>query len=328
MSEKLMDTKMWALVAAIIVVTSGLIVIGAETQNLASKSPGKITVTDSLGRTFTFNHTLTRIVSLDPSATATLYAIGAYKDMVGGNEFDCYPPNESLPNVGDAFSVNYEALLNLSPQLVLGYGSSMPTYGTYINNTLHIPFMLDNPESFQQIENETMMLGTLTGTQSNASLVVSWMQQNIASINSTTSALPGNNQSIFYYNCNIGGIWTAGTGTFINQFFTTVHVRNIVKQPGFRTISQECIANASPSIILLDQYVPVSAVNCAPFNQTAAMTSSPQRVYTMFNDNFFVDPDFRVVFGIQWLAQEIYPAVQLQLSPFPLNLQYYPGPTA
>ena len=40
-----------------------------------------------------------KIVSLDPAATATLYALGAFKYLVGGNCFDTYPPNENLTNV-------------------------------------------------------------------------------------------------------------------------------------------------------------------------------------------------------------------------------------
>ena len=97
-------------IVAIVLVGSFLAYTEVSKKTVSPSSTGKITVKDSLGRTVTFNHTLTRIISIDPSATATLYALGAYKDLVGGNEFDCYPPNESLPNVGNACGIDLEEI--------------------------------------------------------------------------------------------------------------------------------------------------------------------------------------------------------------------------
>ncbi len=327
MSSKFLDRKMKTLIVVIMVVLGGLSVFGYVTSTSHANSSGPIKVTDSLGRTFYFQKPVTRIVSLDPSATATLYALGAIKDLVGGNIYDSYPPNLTVPNVGNAYTVDYSEILNLSPQVVLGYGSTMPSYGTYINDTLRIPFLLDNPESFQQIENFTMMLGDLTGTSSNATIIANWM---ISSLGSISSSIPESNygQTIFYYLSNVGGYWTAGNNTFINNFFQIAHLRNIASQSGYYTISGEIIANASPDIILLDQYVPESAVQTAPFNETSAMTSSPQRVFTIFDDNFFNEPDFRVIYAIQWLVSIVYPGIYLNIPPFPINLGYSPLPNA
>lgn len=327
MSSGFFDRKMKALVVVIIVVLGALSVFGYVTSTSHASSSGPIKVTDSLGRTFVFQKPVTRIVSLDPSATATLYALGAIKDLVGGNVYDSYPPNETVPNVGNAYTVDYSELLNLSPQVVLGYGSTMPSYGTYINNTLKIPFMLDNPESFSQIENFTVMLGELTGKSSNATIIVNWMSSSLNSISSSMSSIKGE-QTIFYYLSNYGGYWTAGNNTFINQFFQIAHLRNIASESGYYTISGEVVANESPDIILLDQYVPESAVQTSPFNETAAMTGSPQKVFTIFDDNFFNEPDFRTIYAIQWLINIIYPGIYLNIPNFPINLGYPPMPNA
>jgi iron complex transport system substrate-binding protein len=327
MGSGFFDRRMKAIIVVIIVVLGALSVFGYVTSTSHANSSGPIKVTDSLGRTFVFQKPVTRIVSLDPSATATLYALGAIKDLVGGNPYDSYPPNQTVPNVGNAYTVDYSELLNLSPQVVLGYGSTMPSYGTYINNTLNIPFLLDNPESFSQIVNFTIMLGDLTGTSSNATVIVNWMTSSLNSISSSMSKI-NDEQTIFYYLSNYGGYWTAGNNTFIDQFFQIAHLRNIATGNGYYTISGEVVANASPDIILLDQYVPESAVQTAPFNETAAMTSTPQKVYTIFNDSFFNEPDFRVIYAIQWLINIVYPGISLYISPFPINLGYSPMPSA
>lgn len=329
-----MENRLIAIVVALVIVASGLSfyavsnagnVAGSGTVNSPPPNLKVIKVTDSAGRTFYFPGPVERIVSLDPSATATLYAIGAYKYMVGGNEFDTYPPNETLPNVGNSYSVNYEELVNLQPQVVLGYGATVPTYGVYINNTLRIPFLLDNPNSFSQIENETLMLGNLTGCYHNATLVVNWMQKSLSYLsNNTASITPAEEQTVFYYLDNYGGYWTAGSNTFFQSYFNIAHLKNVATQNGYYTINPEIIVNSSPDIILLDQYVPYSAVNVTPFNTTNAYYS--HHVYPIFNDSFFDEPDFRAVYAVAWLIEETdYPLIMSNFPAFPINLPYPPS---
>ncbi|MCL4314441.1 MAG: ABC transporter substrate-binding protein [Candidatus Thermoplasmatota archaeon] len=325
-----MDKRMIAILIAAVMIVAGLSLYAAylphNSTQPSSASIHEIKIVDAAGNTFYFFKPVTRIVSLDPSATATLYAIGAYKYLVGGNEFDSYPPNETLPNLGNAYGVNYEELVNLSPQVVLGYGATVPSYGQYINNTLKIPFILDNPNSFKQIESETLMLGNLTGCYHNATLVVNWMQESLGIMeNSTANITPSQEKTVFYFLDNYGGDWTAGNNTFFQDYFNVAHLKNIATQSGYYTINPEVVANSSPDIILLDQYVPESAVNVAPFNETNAYLSSPQQIYTVFNDNFFDEPDFRVIYAVAWLIEiTSNPLIMHYLPSFPINLAYPP----
>ncbi|MHB8396414.1 MAG: ABC transporter substrate-binding protein [Thermoplasmataceae archaeon] len=312
------------LVAVIMVSTAGFYFISISSGSGSAHS-GPIKVTDSLNRTLYFNHTVTRIVSIDPAATATLYALGAYKDLVGGNAFDSYPPNDTLPSVWGNLSTapNYQMLVNLTPQVVLVYGATMPSYGTYINNTLHIPVLVDNPESIGQIESFTTMLGTLTGTDHNASLINQWINQSIGDLQKSVASINKSSEySMFYYLSSYGGIWTVGQNTFMNQMFQIAKLRNIINASGYPTINGEIIINESPQVILLDQYVPYSAVAVAPFNETQAYYSG--KIISIFNDNFFEEPDFRVIYAIYWLISEVYPSTFPTLPPFPIALQYPP----
>ena len=289
---------------------------------------GKLTVTDIIGQTFTFNSTLTRIVSLDPSATAVLYALGAYKDVVGTGSYDYYPPNGTAPVVCNDFNVHYSSLAALKPQAVLGYGATVPSYGTYINNTLHIPFILNNPNSVSQIENETLMLGALTGTSSNATKITNWMNQSLSDMTNISKGLP--NESTFYFECESNGaIWTAGNNTFINDEMQYAHLINIFTQSGYNTISPEVIANSNPSAILIDCYASPAYMSQAPFNETSAAKNN--NYVQFFNDTYFTNPDFRFIYGIEWLlqwrargnAQMLYELSELPA--FPIKLKYSPN---
>lgn len=282
---------------------------------------GSVTVTDSINRTFTFAHPVTRVVSIDPSATATLYALGAFKDLVGGNSFDSYPPNSSLPNVGNSYGINYEEVLNLSPQVVLFYGASLSKEALYINNTLKIPVLLDNPANFAEIENFTHMLGVLTGTVYNSTLINSWMNRSLGMIGNSSHNYTAQ-ENVFYYLSNYGGYWTAGKDTFIGEIFSYLHLKNIATGVGYYSMSGEDIANASPQVIFLDQYVNYSAITQEPFNSTPAFQDN--KIYAVFNDNFFDQPDFRIVYAVYWVLTVVFPSSFVNLPSFPINLQYPP----
>lgn len=315
-----MDRKLKiALTVAVIIVLVASFFVYDTTQKTAAPASGPITVHDSLGRAVTFNHTVTRIVSIDPSATATLYALGAYHDLVGGNQFDCYPPNESLPDVGDSYGVNLEDIVNLSPQVVLLYGATMPSYGTQILN-LGIPVLVDNPNSIIQIEQETTMLGMITGTVKNASLINNWMNQSLNAINQSVASLSSQPEYSAFYYLYAGG-WTAGNDTFIGQIMQYAHLKNIATAQGYYEMSSGLIAEDNPQVILLDQYVNFSAVTTAPYNETSAFLND--KVVSVVNDSFIDYPDFRVIYGIAWVLDSVYPTF-VSLPAFPIHLEYPP----
>ena len=65
-----------------------------------------------------------RIVSLVPSLTETLFAIGAGSSVVGVGSFDTFPPEvKQLPRVGALLDPDVERILSLKPNLVITYGS-------------------------------------------------------------------------------------------------------------------------------------------------------------------------------------------------------------
>ena len=74
-----------------------------------------------------------RIISLVPSVTEIIYALGAGSRVVAVSSYDTYPPEvKTLPNVGALIDPNVERILSLTPDLVVVYGSQddlMEIYG-------------------------------------------------------------------------------------------------------------------------------------------------------------------------------------------------------
>ncbi len=310
-----------AVVVAIALVGSGITIFHYD--NSAKKDGVIINVNTGYNGT----QPLTRIVSLDPSATATIYALGAYSTLVGGTIYDAYPPNGHLPNVTDFPSMDLEEIFNLTPQAVIAFSNyNNSQISALLNAGIDYIFLgSDTGSNFSAIEKQNTLLGEITGHQGNASKINSWMNQSLNAINATaTSASSSGEVSGFYYLSSYGGIYTAGNNTFVNQFFQYAHVRNIAApfDSGFYTISSAEVLNASPQLLLLDPYVNMSTLNAPPFNTSRAVKDN--MTFTV-NDNLFSEANFRDIYAVQWVLYKAY-NVTANIPQFPITLKYSPDP--
>lgn len=272
---------------------------------------------------------LTRIVSLDPAATASIYAIGGFNTLVGGNVYDSYPPN-NLTNVTDYPKMNMEQIFNLSPQAVISFSDySNSQISQLLNNSIDYIFLsADSNSNLSVVEKQNTLLGELTGHTENASRLNTWMNQSVDRMSSASynaSQSQGEKRG-FYYLSNGGGIWTAGNTTFINQYFKEAHIINIAQNysSGYYTISSENIANETPQVMFLNPYVNYTSVQVPPFGNSPAVRNN--MTFTVPSDSLFDQPNFRDIYAIQWMIYVSY-NVTVKLPQFPINLQYQPNPT-
>ena len=124
-----------------------------------------------------------RIVSLAPSATSILCAIGAKKHLVGVTKWcaDVAPVN-GLPRLGDCWHMDsVDKILKLRPSLVIG---SVPYKQETLAKLLEHPltFLATNPRTLADIENDIRMLGQIASRPTQAELLVKKMRREFASI--------------------------------------------------------------------------------------------------------------------------------------------------
>ncbi len=276
--------------------------------NLAN-SDSFVYLPNSLGGSLVINHSLKRIVSLIPSVTTTLYALGAYnRTVVGVDQYSTYPtpPPDVKVIYIEVTSFSVEEIANLSPDAVMSTtGYFTPQVINQIVNVLNIPFFIFDPNNMTQIEHQNSELGNLTNTYSNATKVNAWMNENLAKLHSDTSRIPGNETSVFY---DLGpgsvGLYTAGNNTFINIIFNLDHLRNVVTENGYPDLSPSQIENLTPQWIILDQYY-----NQSSFNQSVRdyLSLIHDHAVRIANDNFMNENDFRVIYMLFWLGEKFYP---------------------
>ena len=130
-----------------------------------------------------------KIVSLAPSTTAILCAIGAKDQLVGVTKY-CKDLSDisDLPELGDFWSATADEVLKLEPNLIAG---SLPYKSEVVQKLIQtgIPFFLTHPKSFHQIYLDIYWLGILAGHELEAEKVISAMKHEVESIREKTESV-------------------------------------------------------------------------------------------------------------------------------------------
>jgi iron complex transport system substrate-binding protein len=124
-----------------------------------------------------------RIVSLAPSATSILVALGARRELVGVSKWcvDVEPEVAKLPRVGDCWALDPESVMSLRPTLVIG---SVPYKQETVAKLLERPvaFLAMNPRSLADVESDIYLLGGIVGRAAAARKLVARMRAEFAEI--------------------------------------------------------------------------------------------------------------------------------------------------
>ena len=121
---------------------------------------------DDAGHEVALTHPAQRIVALAPHLTELIYAAGAGRQLVAVGKFSDYPPDAlTKPVISDAFAVNYEALSQLKPDLVLVWGSGTPERTKAKLRSLGLPVYEVEIRNVAGLADTLRGIGRLAGTE-------------------------------------------------------------------------------------------------------------------------------------------------------------------
>jgi len=183
-----------------------------------------IRVVDAMGDTVTLSAPARRVVSLVPSATETLRAIGATDALAGRTDFDTQTWARSIPSVGGGIEPNLEALVALEPDLVIRFGGSQDPRTPVRLDDLGIPSLAVRPDHVDDIYTTAEMLGTATGHDARADSLVRALRAGLRGLEEAAAALP--RKRIAYV---LGGTppWVSGPGTYIDEIVSLAGGDNV-----------------------------------------------------------------------------------------------------
>ena len=128
-----------------------------------------VSVIDDVGQQIRLDQPAQRIVSLAPHVTELLFAAGAGDKVVGVVEFSDYPEvAKNITNIGSAMQPDFETLLLLKPDLVVGWHSGNLKLVMEKVEALGLPLFRTEPRTFEQVATNIERLGELAGTHTQA----------------------------------------------------------------------------------------------------------------------------------------------------------------
>jgi cobalamin transport system substrate-binding protein len=148
-------------------------------------------VRDMLGRDVALKGSPQRIVSLVPSATELIYALGGEDRLVGRTDFCDYPPvARSKPSVGGTVSPSLEVLVSLRPDLVVATSAGNSDETRRQLERLRVPLYLVDPHGLADVFHTMTRLGALTERESRAAELVAGLERRVRAVAVRVAARP------------------------------------------------------------------------------------------------------------------------------------------
>jgi iron complex transport system substrate-binding protein len=270
-------------------------------------SPFPMTISDGAEREVTIAAEPQAIVSLAPSNTEILYALGLGDRIVGVTEFCNYPPEAAgKPKVGGFSDVDTEKLVIQAPDLVLAAnmhaGEVVPAL-----EKLGLTVVVITPPDVPAALDSIKLVGQIAGKDEEATALIAEMQ---ARIDAVTAAVEGLEKPRVYWEVS-SDLWTAGPGSFINDLILRAGGENIAAaaESPWAQLSNESIIASDPEIIFLADH---------PFGETAETVAARPgwgdisavvngRIIEIEDTDMFSRPGPRVVDALEMAAAVLHP---------------------
>jgi len=263
-----------------------------------------LTVVDSTGTEIVLEQAPKRVVSIVPSETETLFAVGAGDLVVGVDEWSNYPEETAnISKVGDV-STNIEAVAALNPDLVVA-SVSMNSGALEQLRELDIRVYASDPKTLEETIAHIDQIGVILNKQAQAAAVTEQMRSVMEQVTEAVKDVPAKK---VYLEFSVG--YSVGKGEFIDELLTLAGGENIAgNQEGWFEIDPEQVLQSNPELILYpdlgeDQSIPEAIVSRPGWDQIDAVKNN--KVIAVTNDPLVrVGP--RLTEGLLELAQTLHP---------------------
>lgn len=252
-----------------------------------------------------------RIVSVSPSTTEIVFALGLGDRLVGVSTADDYPPQvKDIPKVGDFGAPNMELLIGLKPDLLLATQLMKPG-GEEALARQGIKVFLANQSSFDGMLDAILKLGEITGAQERAQQLVAEMRRRMTAVEQSVANIPADKRPRVFIEVQPDPIYTAGKGSFFDELVARaggVNVAASIDQP-FAQVSGEFVVQQDPDVILVC-YMTADVKPAADigkrigWSQVKAVRDG--RIISDIHPDLLCRPGPRLIDGLEKLHAELY----------------------
>lgn len=271
-----------------------------EKEKQQANSTTVITIVDDLGSRYEFKEPLKRVVSLAPSITEIIFAIGEDSKLVGVTNFCDYPEEaRNKTKIGDFFNPNVEEIIKLKPDAVIGVKGVQDSLIKTMKDR-QIPVLVFDSTSLDDLASDIEKIGKLFGNNKKAVKVA----DEIRSIDRKYS-LTGKK---VFLEINAQPVITAGQNTFISDAIRAAGGVNAGDAIGadYPVVNVEKIVEINPDIYLISKNLgvkPEDVFKRPGFENLECIKN--KKVFVLKNDDIIFRPGPRIVEGVNYLHEII-----------------------
>ncbi len=255
-------------------------------------------VRDDLGHTLAFSQVPQRVVSLLPSLTETVCALGACQRLVGVDTYSDFPASvQALPHLGGGLNPQIEAVLALHPDLVL-LASSSPALERLRGLGLRVLAL--EPKNHADVRRTVLLLSQIFAADAGPRL----LQRMDADMQQLVRELPPSVHTLkVYFEVNRAP-YAASESSFIGETLQALGAKNIVPaQLGpFPKLNPEFVVRANPDLILLSDSDVATMAARPGWQSVRAVAAGHVCVFSLQESDVLVRPGPRLVEGARLMA--------------------------
>lgn len=214
-----------------------------------------VTMTDGLGEEITIKEEPKKIVSLIPSNTEVMFALGAGDKLVGVSDFDNYPEEAANIEKIGGMEINTEKIISLKPDLVLAHASNAHNGAEGVKQLQDMGITVltvNDAKSFDEVYTSIEMLGKATGKSEAAAGLISDMKSKLADIEEKAKAVKDDERKkVFVEVSPAPDLFSPGKNTFMNEMLEIIGADSVTgEKDGWVQMSEEAVVKANPDVIV------------------------------------------------------------------------------
>lgn len=225
---------------------------GGDDKNKEPKeNSDSYTVVDDLGEEITFEKAPEKIISLSPSVTEMLYALGVGDKLIGVTSYDNYPEEvKEVEAVSDLMNINAEKIISLKPDLVFVSTIGDKTPVDTMKEAGVKVFVIDDAMSFEDVYGHIGRVAKVMDVEDNGEKLVNQIKGDINVIEEKLANVDEKKQ-VYLEISPSPDIVTSGNNTFQNEVLKTAGVENVfADKDGWFKVSEEDVLKQNPEVII------------------------------------------------------------------------------
>ncbi|MDD2689829.1 MAG: cobalamin-binding protein [Candidatus Omnitrophica bacterium] len=285
--------KILLVISTVLLIFLGTVPLGLQQIILAGTVPNK-----------------PRYISLAPSTTEILFALGLEEEIVGVSSYCNYPLQvKTKEKVGSFSQPNIEKIVSLKPDYIFCTGLEQAQVIAQLKR-LNLKVYVADPKNIKELFNSILQIGRITNRYNTAQALIAHMQKEIEKISAKVNLIPQKEKLKVFIEVWYAPLTTAGKGSFINELITLaggINIASDTKRP-YTIFSAEQVIKRNPDCIILaymDKEKPVKLLEKRlGWNGISAVRN--KRVYNDINPDLLLRPSPRITEGLKEIYQRLY----------------------